>query len=177
KTLFLDRVSDEMLVSAYRAARVLCMPSWYELPGLVALEALQLGCPVVASRWGTLPDYVPQGVEYCEPDDPDDIRAALLMHYNTRRSEGAQELVRHFQWRETTARLVAVYEEVVRRHRQESTVHSQGESDTGTHTHVASREENAVAPTFDCSIIMPVCNNVELTQAMPHGALEHHSGY
>ncbi|MBH0181835.1 MAG: glycosyltransferase, partial [Nitrospira sp.] len=164
KTLFLDRVSDEMLVSAYRAARVLCMPSWYELPGLVALEALQLGCPVVASRWGTLPDYVPQGVEYCEPDDPDDIRAALLMHYNTRRSEGAQELVRHFQWRETTARLVAVYEEVVRRHRQESTVHSQGESDTGTHTHVASREENAVAPTFDCSIIMPVCNNVELTK-------------
>lgn len=164
KTLFLDRVSDEMLVSAYRAARVLCMPSWYELPGLVALEALQLGCPVVASRWGTLPDYVPRGVEYCEPDDPDDIRAALLKFYNTRSPVEPQELVRRFQWRETAARLAAVYEEVVRRHGQESKPHSQGESDACGNSSAAAREENSAASTFDCSIILPVCNNVELTK-------------
>jgi len=84
------------------------------------LEALRLGCPVVASRWGTLPDYVPNGVEYCEPDDLDDIRAALLRSYDKRSLEASQELVRHFEWRETAARLVAVYEEVLRRHRQES---------------------------------------------------------
>jgi glycosyltransferase involved in cell wall biosynthesis/GT2 family glycosyltransferase/Flp pilus assembly protein TadD len=164
KTLFLDRVSDEMLVSAYRAARVLCMPSWYELPGLVALEALQLGCPVVASRWGTLPDYVPRGVEYCEPDDPADIRSALLRSYDKNSSEAPQELVRHFQWRETAARLVSVYEEVLRRHGQDSAPHSQGEPDAFGNTNTASREENSVPPTFDCSIVVPVRNNVELTR-------------
>ncbi|MBH0206595.1 MAG: glycosyltransferase [Nitrospira sp.] len=164
KTLFLDRVSDEMLVSAYRAARVLCMPSWYELPGLVALEALQLGCPVVASRWGTLPDYVPRGVEYCEPDDPEDIRAALLRSYDKNSSEAPQKLVRHFQWRETAARLVSVYEEVLRRHGQDSAPHSQGGPDVYRNTNTASREENSVPPTFDCSIVMPVCNNVESTR-------------
>lgn len=165
KTLFLDRVSDEMLVSAYRAARVLCMPSWYELPGLVALEALRLGCPVVASRWGTLPDYVPHGVEYCEPDDPEDIRAALLRSYDQRSSEAPQELVRHFQWRETATRLVAVYEEVLHRHRQESKPHSQGESNvSGNKSAVTPQVGSSSAPTFDCSIIMPVSNNIELTK-------------
>lgn len=152
KTLFLDRVSDEMLASAYRAARVLCMPSWYELPGLVALEALRLGCPVVASRWGTLPDYVPQGVEYCEPDDPDDIRAAIVKSYNETRSVEPHELVRDFQWRETAARLVAVYEGVLRRHELKA---------LGNKNAVAPRARKSSAPTFACSIIMPVCNNVE----------------
>jgi GT2 family glycosyltransferase/glycosyltransferase involved in cell wall biosynthesis/Flp pilus assembly protein TadD len=165
KTLFIDRVSDEMLASAYRAARVLCMPSWYELPGLVALEALRLGCPVVASRWGTLPDYVPHGVEYCEPDDPDDIRAAIVKSYGERGSIDPRELVRGFQWRETAARLVAVYEEVLHRHRRLPRPHSQDESEAlEDKCGVAPHVKTSSVPTFDCSVVIPVCNNVESTK-------------
>lgn len=51
-TLFTGRLTDEMLVSAFRAARVHCLPSWYELPGLVTLEAARYGCATVASSWG-----------------------------------------------------------------------------------------------------------------------------
>ncbi|MCB0320817.1 MAG: glycosyltransferase, partial [Bdellovibrionales bacterium] len=37
-TFVLDRLSPEMLSSAYKAAKVHALPSWYELPGLVSLE-------------------------------------------------------------------------------------------------------------------------------------------
>jgi glycosyltransferase involved in cell wall biosynthesis len=61
RTVFTGRLSDELLVSAYRACRLHCLPSWYELPGLVSLEAASYGCTVIASPWGCLPDYLPDG--------------------------------------------------------------------------------------------------------------------
>ena len=165
KTLFLDRVSDDMLAAAYRAARVLCMPSWYELPGLVALEALRFGCPVVASRWGTLPDYVPHGVEYCEPDDPDDIRGALLRSYQRRDSGDPRGLVRDFRWRESAARLVSVYEHVLRRHRPKDQPAGSADSKRSGTVSQGGRDGDAGSSSkFACSIIMPISKDVESTR-------------
>ena len=54
KTIFTGPVSEEMLFSAYRAAKVHALPSWFELPGLVSLEAGWMGCNVVTGSWGTM---------------------------------------------------------------------------------------------------------------------------
>ena len=43
---------DDFLGSAYAAARVLALPSWFETPGLVALEAALAGCAVVLTPFG-----------------------------------------------------------------------------------------------------------------------------
>ena len=162
KTLFLDRVPEEMLAAAYRAARVLCMPSWYELPGLVALEALQFGCPVVASRWGTLPDYVPHGVEYCEPDDPEDIRAAILRSYQRKESGDPRELVRGFRWRESAKRLLSIYEEVLCRGRRTDWVRGVAKSETAGSVRSYERDPDAKSESrFVCSIIVPVSGDAE----------------
>lgn len=156
KTLFLDRLPDEMLASAYSAARVLCMPSWYELPGLVALEALRFGCPVIASRWGTLPDYVPQGVTYCEPDDPEGIRTAILSSYAERAKLRPQELVQDFKWREAAAGLASIYEELLDQRRTEA---------PGDPTEYAKTNATPSASAkYDCSIIIPVWNKREFTE-------------
>lgn len=165
KTLFLDRVPDDMLAAAYRSARLLCMPSWYELPGLVALEALHLGCPVVASRWGTLPDYVPQGVEYCEPDDPDDIREAVLGSYHRKTSADPRELVRDFRWRDSAVRLVEVYEDVLRQRR--GTAQGTSTSGDGPLGHAGEQGRpsgSGSQPRFSCSIVMPVAGDLESTK-------------
>jgi len=78
RTILTGRISEEMLVSAYRAAKVHCLPSWYELPGLVTLEAARYGCNVVASDWGAIRDYMGEHLFYCQPDNPESIRNAVM---------------------------------------------------------------------------------------------------
>src|SRR5437868_3223835 len=54
RTLLLDRLPSVMLAAAFRDAAVHCLPSWYELPGLVSLEAALHRTRVAAWRWGAI---------------------------------------------------------------------------------------------------------------------------
>ncbi|MFM1846963.1 MAG: hypothetical protein RL417_437, partial [Pseudomonadota bacterium] len=65
KTVVLGQISPEMLASAYAAARVHVLPSWYELPGLVSLEAAHFNCNVVVTDRGTTADYFGDTAFYC----------------------------------------------------------------------------------------------------------------
>jgi len=52
---------DGVLADAYRGARLTVLPSDYEAFGLVLLESLAQGTPVVASRVGGIPEFVEDG--------------------------------------------------------------------------------------------------------------------
>lgn len=57
-----DHVPDDaVLADAYRGARVTVLPSEYEAFGLVLLESLSQGTPVIASRIGGIPEFVEEG--------------------------------------------------------------------------------------------------------------------
>jgi glycosyltransferase involved in cell wall biosynthesis len=58
------------LAAHYRRAEGLLVPSHYEPFGIVALEALASGCPVVAAKTGGLPEAVGDGGILVAPDDP-----------------------------------------------------------------------------------------------------------
>lgn len=73
----LERVSDDELPHLYAHARCFVFPSLYEGFGLPPLEAMTLGCPVVASRASSLPEVCGDAAEYCDPYDVHDICAAL----------------------------------------------------------------------------------------------------
>lgn len=109
KTLVLGRISPEMLASAYRAARVHCLPSWYELPGLVTLEAASYGCNVVASASGTIHDYLGEKVFYCDAWNEHSIRNAVLAAYYSPLAAGLKESAMRFTWAETARRTHEVY--------------------------------------------------------------------
>ena len=59
---FVGRIAQEKLPAYYSAADVLVVPSYYESFGLVALEALASGTPVVASKVGAMETIVKEGV-------------------------------------------------------------------------------------------------------------------
>lgn len=75
---FLGSVSGEALRALYQEATALVLPSRYENFGMVVLEALREGCPVIAARetpWAALDEA---GAGRCvDFDNPDVVAAAL----------------------------------------------------------------------------------------------------
>lgn len=74
--LFLGKRSQDVLPYYYSAADVVVMPSHYESFGLVALEAMSCGTPVIASRVGGLSFTVVEGVTGYQVPDGDDVTMA-----------------------------------------------------------------------------------------------------
>jgi glycosyltransferase involved in cell wall biosynthesis len=113
---------DAMLASAYREAALLALPSEYEAFGLVLLEAMTQGTPVVASRVGGIPEVVTHertGL-LVPPHDPaalaDAIGRVLADPAGARRlgAAGRTEVVPRFTWESVAERLDGVYREVTR---------------------------------------------------------------
>ncbi len=114
-------VTDERrLASAFREARVFALPSEYEAFGLVLLEAMAQGTPVLASRVGGIPEFVPDGTagRLITPEAVPEISERLLELWDdeplrTRLGAfGRDQVVPQFDWDRVTDRLEAVYREV-----------------------------------------------------------------
>jgi tetratricopeptide (TPR) repeat protein len=112
-TLILGRLSDEMLASAYAAARVHVLPSWCELPGLVSLEAAWHGRNVVTCDNGTVRDYLGEHAYYCDPSDEHSILQVTLAAYYTPPKRDARLAVEMYTWAKSVDTLVDVYREAV----------------------------------------------------------------
>jgi len=102
-----------------RGAHALVLPSEYEAFGLVLLEAMAAGTPVVATAVGGVPEVLGGGrfgrlVPYGDvPALSTALRAVADEPAETlRRVTAASEQVRAFDWAVTTQRIRAVYREV-----------------------------------------------------------------
>jgi len=110
----------ERLVSAYREARMLVLPSEYEAFGLVLLEAMAQATPVVASRVGGIPEVVEDGRsgQLVPPNDPAALAEAILRLWHDpalgrRLGEAARTgVVPRYTWEALADRLDRIYREV-----------------------------------------------------------------
>ena len=75
---FAGEVSDAELCRLYAGASALVLPSLYEGFGLPVLEAMQLGCPVLASTAGSLPEVGGDAAFYFDPHSVEDLAERLL---------------------------------------------------------------------------------------------------
>jgi glycosyltransferase involved in cell wall biosynthesis len=106
---------DPLLASAYAAARVFALPSWFETPGLAALEAALAGCPVVITPFGSTRDYFGDLVEYARPDRIAEIRRAVGRCWNDGPDPGLARLIASRYLWPNVARITAeVYDQVAR---------------------------------------------------------------
>ena len=120
--LFLGKRAQDTLPYYYSAAEVLVMPSLYESFGMVALEAMACGTPVIASEVGGLGYLVQDGVTgYTIPDsDPGMLceKLSKLLGDNDLRSamgKRAADYAKEYAWEKITSAIVKVYEEVAHR--------------------------------------------------------------
>ncbi len=117
---FLGAVDHERLPLFYSAADVCVVPSFYESFGLVALEAMACGTPVVASRVGGLTATVRDGeTGYLIPwhcPEPFAERLELLLdNEELRRAFGraARQEVERFRWANVAEAVLAIYGELI----------------------------------------------------------------
>ena len=122
--VFLGKRAQDTLPYYYSAAEVLVMPSLYESFGMVALEAMSCGTPVIASEVGGLGYLVQDGVTgYTVPDsDPAAIRNKLTVllgnsPLRVEMGERAAAYAKEYDWAKITGAMLSLYEEAVQEQR------------------------------------------------------------
>jgi D-inositol-3-phosphate glycosyltransferase len=116
---FLGAQGQDVLPLYYAAADVVVMPSHYESFGMVALEAMACGTPVVASDVGGLSFTVADGVTgYLVPArDPAALaeRICDILNDPVHRDElgqGAMRAAQQYGWERVADQIEALYDEV-----------------------------------------------------------------
>jgi len=116
-THFVEPVKRDELANWYRASDLVCVPSYSESFGLVALEAQACGTPVVATAIGGLRTAVSDGISGSLVDghDPKAWSAVIsrLIAEPQRRlllSMGAVQHASHFGWENTARKTLDVYD-------------------------------------------------------------------
>lgn len=122
RVVFFGYADDAARDRFLRCAQVAVFPSLYEPFGIVALEAMAAGTPVVVGRAGGFAEVVIHGETglHAVPGDPHSLAGAVVAVLSTPKlaAKLRRRALRHVQerytWKGIAARTVAVYEDVLR---------------------------------------------------------------
>ncbi|MFO7584559.1 MAG: glycosyltransferase [Anaerolineales bacterium] len=116
--VFLGKREQDSLPYYYSAAEVLVMPSHYESFGMVALEAMACGTPVVASQVGGLAFLIQDGITgFHVPDQDEDAlcdRLTRILGDSSLREKmgrAAADYARSYSWGQIAGQVSKIYEQ------------------------------------------------------------------
>jgi glycosyltransferase involved in cell wall biosynthesis len=119
---FLGHQPQPTVARIYNAADVSIVPSRIEPFGLVAVEALACGTPVVATNEGGLPDFINDDVGSLVPvDDQNALAQAIIaeIENETKKTKGSyasQYALDGFSWSGQVAKMAGLYEKALSNH-------------------------------------------------------------
>ena len=112
--IFIGQMSHNELTSAFAAARVHVLPSWYETPGLSSLEAGLAGCNIVTTDRGSTLEYFRDYAEYCDPSSVISIKKAVLNAYEKPKSmELSQHIFERYTWTAAAQQTLKAYRKIL----------------------------------------------------------------
>jgi len=107
---FIDHLKQKELFSAYANAKVHALVSWYETPGLANLEAGYFGCNLAISDKGSTKEYFKNYAEYCDPDNLESIKKAVINAYNKpKNAELTKHIQNNYTWKKTAEQTLSAY--------------------------------------------------------------------
>lgn len=129
KVFFLGSVEQTQLQKYYSIADVLVVPSLYESFGLVTVEALACGTPVIVSQIGKMKSIVKEGKNgfSFRPSDPISLWQAIENLHAHRdqlwcRSSIRDDVIQRFSWDSTAEKTYQIFEDLVLKPPQSKTI-------------------------------------------------------
>ncbi len=116
---FLGNLSQTELPKIYNSADLSIVPSRMEPFGLVAIEALACGTPVIAARAGGLPDFINKNVgRLFEMDNSIDLAEKIISALKNndkakKEKKAAQYALNNFSWARVIDKLLEVYKTAI----------------------------------------------------------------
>jgi glycosyltransferase involved in cell wall biosynthesis len=102
--------NSEMLKAAYKAAKVVVLPSLYETPGLVALEAGLAGANIAVTKVGGTEEYFGKHAWYINPDDEKSLLDSIFKAYLAPKSvQLSKHIEENFTWCNVGKQLEKIY--------------------------------------------------------------------
>jgi D-inositol-3-phosphate glycosyltransferase len=122
---FVGRIEQNKLPPYYSAADVVVVPSHYESFGLVALESLASGTPVVATRVGAMETILREGeTGHVVPDGSSRLLAKGIESFIARSTppsaDALRATVRRFSWANVASAMINEYATVYRQYHSET---------------------------------------------------------
>jgi len=119
--IFLGKRAQDTLPYYYSAAEMVVVPSFYESFGMVALEAMACGTPVIASQVGGLAFLVQDGITgFVVPDGDHQALFDRLVLLSTdhelcaKLGEQAASLARSYDWEIITNQIIRLYDDTLK---------------------------------------------------------------
>lgn len=112
---WIEQMPNKDIYRLCKECRVSALPSWFETPGLVSLEAAAMGCNIVVSSEGTTRDYFGDSAFYCDVNNPASIKAALDKAYAAAYDEAfGRKILDEYTWDRAAEKTIEGYELALR---------------------------------------------------------------
>lgn len=110
---YIESVQNSELYKLYKVCKVSVLPSWFETPGLVSLEAGAMGCNIVITDKGTTRDYFGDMAYYFELN-VDSLREQIDKAFiDESNPDLQQKILSEYTWEKTAEMTLIGYKELL----------------------------------------------------------------
>ncbi len=117
---FLGHQHQNTVSKIYNLADLAIVPSRKEAFGLVAIEALACGTPVIGTINGGLQDFINEDVgSLVKPDSPEELAEKVIDEINSeskvkKGEKAAKYALKNFSWNKNVKNLIKIYKKVIK---------------------------------------------------------------
>jgi glycosyltransferase involved in cell wall biosynthesis len=113
--IHLPVLSQSELFGLYSGCKAHVLPSWFETPGLVSLEAAYHGAQIVTTDRGCTKEYFRDYAYYCDPEKTESIERAILDSLNEpKEMKNFKDIINNnYTWEIAAQKTLMAYESIL----------------------------------------------------------------